>query len=81
MDIQNKIIAKIGIDKVLHFAFGGWLACFGSTWYYALLIGFTIGLAKELFDRYIRKSTFDYIDWVATFFGSILTAIVLLLGG
>lgn len=78
MDLQNRIISKIGIDRVLHFAFGGWLACFGSTWYYALLIGLFIGLAKELSDKYIKKSAFDYVDWLATFLGSVVTAICLI---
>lgn len=25
MKIVNKIIGKVGVDKVLHFAFGGWI--------------------------------------------------------
>lgn len=79
MDLQQTITNKIGVDKILHFAFGGWLACLAPNWYYALLIGFIVGLGKELFDRYVRKSTFDYIDWFATFSGSILTAIYLMI--
>lgn len=77
-NIQQIIIDKIGIDKLLHFAFGGWLACFATTWFYALLIGFCIGLFKELIDKYIRKTIFDYWDWLATFSGSVITAITMI---
>lgn len=79
MDLQNKIINKVGIDRILHFAFGGWLACLAPSWYYALLIVFTIGRLKELSDKYIKKSVFDVWDWVATLAGSAVTAIVYLL--
>lgn len=76
-NIQQIITNKIGIDRLLHFAFGGWAACFGSTWFYALLIGFVIGLIKELSDKYIKKSVFDYWDWVTTLSGSVVTAMIL----
>ena len=78
-NIQQKIIEKVGIDRLLHFAFGGWVACIASEWYYALLIGFIIGLAKELFDKYIKKSRFDWLDLLATFAGSVVTAIGMLM--
>lgn len=79
MNIQNKITDLVGIDRLLHFAFGGWVACLAPTWYYALLIGFAIGLTKELSDKYIKKSVFDYGDWLATFLGSVVTGVVLFL--
>lgn len=77
MGIQNKITEKVGVDKLLHFAFGGWIACLAPIWYYALLIGLFIGLIKELSDNFIKKSVLDYRDWIATFLGSVVTAIVL----
>lgn len=76
--LQQIITDKVGVDRLLHFAFGGWIACIGSTWIYALIIGFTIGLIKELSDKYIKKSVFDYWDWIATFLGSMVTAICFL---
>lgn len=79
VDLQNSIINKVGIDKILHFLAGGWLACIAPNWFYALLIGLMIGLMKELIDRFIRKSTFDYLDWVATFAGSVVTAMYLMI--
>lgn len=78
-DLQNIITTKVGIDRLLHFAFGGWLACLAPNWYVALLIGLLIGLLKELSDKYIKKSVFDYWDWLATFLGSTITAIVFIL--
>lgn len=79
MNLQQKITDKVGVDKLLHFAFGGWVACLAPNWYIALLIGLSIGLLKELSDKYIKKSVFDYWDWVATFLGSTITAIVFIL--
>lgn len=78
-DLQMTILNKIGIDNTLHFLAGGWIACLGNKWYYAILIGFTIGLIKELFDKYIRKTRFDAIEWLATFSGSVITGIIMFL--
>ena len=76
-DLQQLITEKVGVDKLLHFALGGWIACLAPNWYTALLIGLLIGLLKELSDKYIKKSVFDYWDWLATFLGSVITAVVL----
>lgn len=76
-DIQNIILKKVGTDRLLHFAFGGWLACLAPNWYYALLVGLLVGLFKELFDKYIKKSVFDFGDWLATFLGSGASAIII----
>lgn len=78
-DLQIIIQNKIGIDNILHFLAGGWAACLAPTWYYALLIGFSIGLLKELSDRFIRKTKFNAIEWLATFLGSGVTAGVMLI--
>lgn len=78
-NIQQIITDKIGVDKLLHFAFGGWLACLATTWYYALLIGFILGLVKEVSDKYIKKSQFDYWDWAATFAGSVITVLIMII--
>lgn len=79
MNIQQELINKVGVDRLLHFTFGGWLACIAPTWFYALIIGFLIGLLKELSDRYIKKSVFDYRDWLASFLGSVVTSVVMLI--
>ncbi|HML64633.1 MAG TPA: hypothetical protein PKC55_07380 [Dysgonomonas sp.] len=76
-DLQITILNKVGIDNVLHFLAGGWIACIAPTWFYALMIGFCIGLIKELYDKYIKKSQFDLYELLSTFFGSVVTAIYL----
>ena len=64
----------IPIDKILHFFagyaiadlayhlhpdFGGWI----------ILFAVGAGLAKELYDKYIKKSVFDWKDLVVTILG------------
>lgn len=71
------ILNKIGIDRVLHFAFGGWIACLATTWYWAIFIAFYIGLIKECHDYFARDSSFDLKDWLATTVGGCVTAIVI----
>lgn len=78
MDIQKKITELCGEDKIMHFLAGGWIASIAPEWYYALLIGFFIGLLKEIIDKFLRKSTFDIWDWMATFSGSIVTSLILI---
>lgn len=75
-DLQLRIFKMIGNDNILHFGYGGWLACLAPTWYWALVIAFTIGLIKELIDKFIRKSKFDYVEWLFTFLGGCVTAIL-----
>lgn len=79
-NLQQRITDRIGIDRLLHFAFGGWMACLAPTWHYALLIGLALGLIKEVFDKVIKKSVFDVWDLIATFIGSIMTGLMLFLG-
>lgn len=57
MDIQG-LITKIGVDKLLHFAFGGWIASFFGVWYYQLAVALVLGVAKELIDKYFRHQVF-----------------------
>ena len=64
----------IPIDKILHFlsgyaiadiayhlhpAFGGWI----------ILFAVVAGVAKELYDKYIKKSVFDWKDLAVTVLG------------
>ena len=74
----------IPIDKILHFlagyaiadlayhlhpAFGGWI----------ILFAVGAGLLKELYDKYIKKSVFDYKDLVLTITGGFLAVWVRLI--
>lgn len=76
-NIQQIIIKKVGVDRLLHFAFGGWISCLAPTWYYAVVLATTVGFLKELiYDNLIKKSKFDVIDWACTMLGGVVTAIV-----
>ena len=76
------LIEKAGIDKVLHFLAGGWMAAFAphKMWWVSLLIAFIAGFLKEVFDAAVRKSSFDKWDWLATTLGGAVTAIFVWLG-
>ncbi len=76
------ILNKVGIDKVLHFMAGGWLAAFAPSklWWVALLIAFVAGLSKEFIEVYVRKSKFDFLDLTATVLGGAVTAFFVWLG-
>jgi len=90
MDLQTWFLKKLGIDKVLHFLAGGWIACFScglifnfttlKTWIIALMLAFTIGLLKELVDKFIRKSIFCWKDLLATTLGGAVTAACIYFG-
>lgn len=75
MNIQD-LINKIGVDKFLHFAFGGWIVSFFMIWYYQLAVALVLGVAKELIDKYFRHQVFDYKDMLWTWAGGILTILI-----
>ena len=57
-------------DKILHFLIGFAIATvlqFMGVW--MLLPVLAIGAGKELYDKYIKKTTFDVVDLVCTFAG------------
>lgn len=74
-NIQSKITNTVGEDKLLHFFGFGFFAFFLSNWWLILLFGLIGGFAKELFDKYVKQSKFDYVDWLASFLGTIPPAI------
>ena len=82
MDLQTRILEKVGIDRILHFLAGGWLAAFATQkmWWAAILIAVVAGLFKELVDLFIRKSIFDKWDWLATAAGGVVTAVFVYFG-
>ena len=45
----------------LHPAFGGWV----------ILFAIVAGISKELYDKYIKKSVFDYKDLIMTIVGGL----------
>ena len=97
-DLQQKLIERVGIDRILHFAFGGWIACLWlicviiyqlkkysavyvfdshAWWIHMLLVSLIAGISKELiYDKWIKKSMFDWIDLLATFAGAVVSVIL-----
>ena len=73
MKIVNKIIGKVGVDKVLHFAFGGWIgAKFNET---GIVLAAVIGILFVGFVSIIKErldSKFDWKDIAAAILGAVL---------
>tara|TARA_R110002074_G_scaffold87945_4_gene194069 strand:- start:3201 stop:3419 length:219 start_codon:yes stop_codon:yes gene_type:complete len=71
---MNKLIKKIGIDKILHFLVGGWIyASSGS-----LLVVALIGILKEMFDEK-DYGGFDLIDFLYTIGGGFVMYLIITL--
>ena len=69
---MNKLIKKIGIDKILHFLIGGWIyAASGS-----LMVVALIGLLKEVFDER-EYGGFDIVDFLFTIGGGFIMYLIL----
>jgi hypothetical protein len=75
MDIQDKIIQKIGgIDKAAHFFASAWICLLMPGWLYALIAAVVLAVGKELVDKYIRKTEFSVRDMVVTIVGGAVSA-------
>lgn len=65
MDIQNKILKSVGVDKILHFLVIGYISLILFL-FTSILLTFSISLAlmlvKEIIDKYIRKTQFSNED-------------------
>jgi len=60
-------ILSIGLDKITHFGLGYMIADifeFAGLW--ALLIATMVGVMKELFDKYVKHTVFDWFDLACT---------------
>lgn len=73
MKIVNRIIEKVGVDKMLHFAFGGWIgAKFNET---GIWMAAVIGILFVAFISIIKErlgSKFDWKDIAAAMLGALL---------
>lgn len=77
MRALNRLIEKIGVDKILHFAFGGWIVqvfCTAGFWQYGILFCAFISIVKEMLDK--KESRFDWIDIAAAMAGGIVAVIL-----
>lgn len=65
--LLNKLISKIGVDKVLHFC-GGWII-FDINGY--MLTVFGVAVMKEIYDEY-DYGGFSVLDILATVLGGLI---------
>jgi hypothetical protein len=73
MKIVNRIIDKIGVDKMLHFAFGGWITakfCESGILLLAVIGILLVGIASIIKERLDGK--FDWKDIAAAMLGGLL---------
>ncbi|MDH6309284.1 hypothetical protein M2451_002830 [Dysgonomonas sp. PFB1-18] len=77
MDLQTKIDNAIPKDKLLHFCSGLLLAQFAYIWIWLLFLPVIAGFGKELYDKYVRKTRFDWYDAAATIAGGMSVAAVI----
>lgn len=72
MKIVNRIIDKIGVDKMLHFAFGGWITakfCESGILLLAVIGILLVGIASIIKERLDEK--FDWKDIAAAMLGGL----------
>lgn len=73
MKIVNNILGKIGVDKMLHFAFGGWITakfCESGIILAAVIGILLVGIASIIKERLDEK--FDWKDIAAAMLGGLL---------
>lgn len=74
----NNILNKVGADKALHFAFGGWMAAlalpFGTNWVvFAVMLVYMVSAVKEYFDEREEGNKCDWHDVFAGVAGALVT--------
>lgn len=80
MSLQTKIENMIAKDKLLHFCIGLLLAQLAYLWIWFIVLPIVVGIAKELFDKYIRKTGFNWLDVLATCLGCVPIGMIYLIG-
>lgn len=66
---------KVGLDRALHFALGGWIIAFDDT-LVQLIILIIISVGKESFDKLVVGEKFDKWDLVSTLCGGLLAILL-----
>lgn len=80
-DWVNRIIARIGIDKIAHFAFSAFLClAIGRflNWWIAVIITAALGIIKELIDK-LEGGKIDFKDILADAIGVVVGMMLLLI--
>lgn len=77
MGLQTKIENMIEKDKLIHFCVGLLMAqlIYFSLWF--ILLPVIIGTAKEVYDKYVRKTGFNWWDLLATVSGVVPVLVVI----
>ena len=74
----QKLIKKIGVDKLLHFLCGMIIALISliifKSFITAIVLTAWIGAAKEIFDMRKNDNKFDVLDLIFTIVGGLLGA-------
>ena len=79
MDLQNKILEKVGADKLLHFFIMSYISLLLLLFIpvsLTLILSTSIIIVKEDIDKYYRNSEFSYKDIIAGGLGVILSLLV-----
>lgn len=80
MKLFNTIIGRFGWDKVLHFAFGGWIVSLASPFgWYGILVGFILATVFGFFKEAFFDEKFDKKDILAGMLGGVLSALLYLI--
>lgn len=77
-NIKNKIENSIPKDKLLHFTLGLLLALLAFVWVWFIFLPIVVGLLNELYDKYVRKTGFNWWDLLATVSGVVPVLAVLM---
>ena len=78
MSLQSKIEKIVPKDKLMPFCIGLLLAqlAYLSLWF--IVLPLFVGVVKELYDKYIRKTGFNWLDLLATVFGIMPVLVIIL---
>ena len=79
MDFQKKIEDAIQKDKLLHFCVGLLLAQLAYLLWWLIFLPAIVGFTKEVYDKYIRKTGFNWWDILATVLGVVPVLVVIVL--
>ena len=64
-------------DKVLHFIIGLLLSQLAYIWIWFIAFPVILGLVKELYDEYVRKTGFNWQDLLATVLGVVPVLVII----
>ena len=66
-------------DKIQHFIVGFALSLSGFLYHPLILLGFTFGIGKEIYDKITGKGVADFDDMVATFCGATFASMMVII--